>query len=80
MEHDGLMVAFIGNTLRVKVSVENFDKLITHCQNSSDFSIIKVLCYTVTFHFQFFGDLLFSLFTLELSHNVTIHVHKDHAT
>ena len=51
MEHsrnfDELMVALIGNTLRRKVSVENFDELITNRQNSSDFSSVKILRYTV---------------------------------
>ena len=42
------MVAFIGNTLRGKVSGENFDESIASCQNSSDFSPIKILRYTVT--------------------------------
>ena len=41
------MVAFIGNTLRRKVSVENFDELIANRQNSSDFSSVKILRYTV---------------------------------
>ena len=39
------MVAFIGNTLRGKVSG---DESIASRQNSSDFSPIKVLRYTVT--------------------------------
>ena len=41
------MVAFIGNTLRGKVSGENFDESIASRQNSSDFSPVKVLRYTV---------------------------------
>ena len=41
------MVAFIGNTLRGKVSGENFNKSIVSRQNSSDFSPIKVLRYMV---------------------------------
>ena len=41
------MVAFIGNTLSGKVSVENFDESITNRQNSSDFSSVKILRYTV---------------------------------
>ena len=41
------MVAFIGNTLRGKVSEENFDESIASRQNSSDFSPIKILRYTV---------------------------------
>ena len=45
---DELMVAFIGNTLRGKVSVENFDESIANRQNSSDFSSVKILRYTVT--------------------------------
>ena len=44
---DELMVAFIGNTLRGKISGENFDKSIASCQNLFDFSPIKVLRYTV---------------------------------
>jgi len=44
------MVAFIGNTLRGKVSGENFDESIASCQNLSDFSSVKVLRYTV-YHF-----------------------------
>ena len=41
------MVAFIGNILRGKVSVENFDESIANRQNSSDFSSVKILRYTV---------------------------------
>ena len=41
------MVAFIGNTLKGKISGENFDESIATRQNSSDFSAIKVLCNTV---------------------------------
>ena len=41
------MVAFIGNTLREKVSGENFDESIASCQNLSDFSPVKILRYTV---------------------------------
>ena len=41
------MVAIIGNTLRGKVSEENFDEWIVSRQNSSDFSPVKVLRYTV---------------------------------
>ena len=41
------MVAFIGNTLRRKVSGENFDESIASRQNLSDFSPIKILRYTV---------------------------------
>ena len=37
----------MGNTLREKVIGENFDKLFVSHQNSSDFSAIKVLRYTV---------------------------------
>ena len=44
-----MMVAFIGNTLRGKVSGENFDESVTTHQNLSDFSPVKVLRYTVTF-------------------------------
>ena len=51
MEHsqnfDELMVAFIGNTLRGKVSGENFDESIASRQNLSDFFPIKILRYTV---------------------------------
>ena len=42
------MVAFIGNTLRGKVSGENFDESIASRQNSSDFSPVKILRYTVS--------------------------------
>ena len=42
------LVAFIGNTLRGKVSRENFDESIASRQNSSDTSTIKVLYNTVT--------------------------------
>ena len=41
------MVASIGNTLRGKVSGENFDESIASRQNSSDFSPVKILRYTV---------------------------------
>ena len=41
------MVAFIGNTLRGKVSGENFDELIASRQNLSDFSPVKILRCTV---------------------------------
>ena len=41
------MVAFIGNTLKRKISGENFDESIASHQNSSDFSPAKVLHYTV---------------------------------
>ena len=44
---DELMVAFIGNTLGGKVGWENFDKLTSSHQNSSDFSPLKVLRYTL---------------------------------
>ena len=47
------MVAFIGNALREKVSGENFDESIVSRQNSSDFSPVKLLRYTVfTMHFM----------------------------
>ena len=42
------MVAFIENTLRGKVSGENFDESIASRQNSSDFSPVKILRYTVS--------------------------------
>ena len=41
------MVAFIGNTLRGKVSGESFDESIATRQNSSDFSPVKVLHYMI---------------------------------
>ena len=41
------MVASIGNTLRGKVGGENFDESVASRQNSSDFSPIKILRYTV---------------------------------
>ena len=47
LNFDELMVAFIGNTLRGKVSGENFDKSIATRQNWLDFSPVKVLRYTV---------------------------------
>ena len=43
------MVAFIGNTLRGKVSGENFDESIASRQNSSEFSPVKILRYTVVY-------------------------------
>ena len=49
---DELMVVSIGNTLRGKVSGENFDESITCHQNLSDFSPVKVLRYTVNFNFE----------------------------
>ena len=44
---DELIVAFIGKVLTGKIERENFDELLTVRQNSSDFSTIKVLRYTV---------------------------------
>ena len=41
------MVAFIGNTLRGKVSGENFDESIASCQKICHFSPINVLRYMV---------------------------------
>ena len=42
------MIALMGNTPRGKIIEENVDKLFVSHQNSSDFSHIKVLHYTVT--------------------------------
>ena len=42
-----LIVAFIGKVLTGKIERENFDELLAVRQNSSDFSTVKVLRYTV---------------------------------
>ena len=42
-----MIVAFIGKVLTGKDQRENFDESLAVCQNSSDFSTIKVLRYTV---------------------------------
>ena len=44
---DELIVAFIGKVLTGKIERENFDESLAVCQNSSDFSTVKVLRYTV---------------------------------
>ena len=46
---DELIVAFIGKVLTGKDWKENFDESLAVCQNSSDFSTVKVLHYTVVF-------------------------------
>ena len=47
------MVAFIGNSIRRKVSGEDFDELIASRQNLSDFSPSKVCANTVECNIQF---------------------------
>ena len=49
-----MIVAFIGKVLTGKIERENFDKLLAVRQDSSDFSIVKILRYTVicTLHSQ----------------------------
>ena len=44
---DELIIAFIGKVLTGKVERENFDESLAVHQNSSDFSTVKVLHYTV---------------------------------
>ena len=44
-----MIVAFIGKVLTGKIERENFDELLAICQNSSDFSTIKVLLSTYTY-------------------------------
>ena len=45
---DELIVSFIGKVLQGKIGRENFDELLAVRQNSSDFSTVKVLRYTVS--------------------------------
>ena len=42
-----MIVAFIGKVLTVKIESENFDESLAVRQNSSEFSTVKVLHYTV---------------------------------
>ena len=48
-----LIVAFIGKVSTRKIERENFDESLTVRQNSSDFSTVKVLRYTVLYVYIF---------------------------
>ena len=60
-------IAFIGNTLRGKVSGENFDESIASPQNSSDFSPVNVLRYTVLVKSLVFSHLSYAIFVWGVS-------------
>ena len=45
---DESIVAFMGKVLTGKIERENFDESLAVHQNSSDFSTVKVLRYTVS--------------------------------
>ena len=75
------MVAFIGSTLRGKISGKNFNELIGDHRNLSDFSV-KVLCYTVPINCSYNGSIqeienlfhnLLQKMTYTILHNKLLH-------